>query len=79
MATKGRKKKTAGGKKADEGILPGMQVEFICDKCGTHLAWALPSFEMKCPRCGRWISNKNRARKEEDLMLPPDDDQLILF
>ena len=56
-----------------------MQVEFICPKCGTHLAWALPGAEMKCPRCGRWVTGKNRKKKEDDIMLPVNDDQLRLF
>ena len=66
-------------KKREPGIEPGMQVEFICSKCGTHLAWALPGAEMKCPRCGRWVTGKNRKKKEDDIMLPVNDDQLRLF
>ena len=42
-------------------IPPGMQVEFIC------------------PRCGCWVTNKNRRKPEQDLMLPLNDDQLTLF
>lgn len=60
-------------------VLPGMQVEFICPKCGKSLAWALPDTEMKCPSCGYWVTGKNRKKTENDLMLPLDDDQLILF
>lgn len=60
-------------------IRPGMQVKFICPKCGKELAWALPETQMKCPGCGVWVTNKNRRKPEQDLMLPPDDDQLALW
>ena len=70
-------KKTA--KPEGDTIRPGMQVEFICPKCGNHLAWALPDMEMNCPRCGHWVTNKNRKKPEMDLLLPVDDDQLTLF
>jgi len=63
----------------DNRIQPGMQVEFICPKCGTHLAWALPDMEMNCPKCGNWVTNENRKKPKLDLMLPMDDDQLTLF
>lgn len=56
-----------------------MQVEFICPKCGTHLAWALPESRMVCPQCGVWVTGKNRKQKEDDVMLPVNDDQLTLF
>ena len=46
----------------DKEIRPGMQVEFICPKCGTHLAWALPDMEMNCPKCGNWVTNENRKK-----------------
>ena len=55
------------------------QVEFICPKCGTHLAWAYPSAEMVCPRCGKWVTGKNRAHPEVDLHLSPGDGRLSLF
>ena len=29
-------------KPEEPSVLPGMQVEFICPKCGKSLAWALP-------------------------------------
>lgn len=67
------------GKQGDNKIRPGMQVEFICPKCGTHLAWALPDMEMNCPRCGNWVTNQNRKKPKLDLLLPTDDDQLTLF
>ncbi|MBO5590552.1 MAG: hypothetical protein J5923_04865 [Acidaminococcaceae bacterium] len=54
-------------------------MEFICPRCGYHLAWALPEMEMKCPKCESWVSGKNRKKPELDLMLPLDDDQLTLF
>ena len=60
-------------------IQPGMQVEFICPGCGTHLAWALPDMEMNCPKCGKWVTNENRKKQKLDLLLPTDDDQLTLF
>ena len=63
----------------EKKIRPGMQVEFICPKCGTHLAWALPDMEMNCPKCGNWVTNENRKKPKLDLMLPTDDDQLTLF
>ena len=70
-------------KKADSHkeikIRPGMQVEFICPQCGTHLAWALPDMEMNCPKCGNWVTNENRKKPKLDLLLPMDDDQLTLF
>ena len=60
-------------------IRPDMQVEFICPKCGYHLAWALPEMKMNCPKCGSWVTNKNRKKPELELLLPLDDDQLTLF
>ena len=66
-------------KEKDKEIRPGMQVEFICPKCGTHLAWALPDMEMNCPKCGNWVTNENRKKPKLDRMLPTDDDQLTLF
>lgn len=66
--------------KIDENPIPsGMQVEFICPRCGNHLAWALPETQINCPRCGCWVTNKNRRKPEQDLMLPLNDDQLTLF
>ena len=70
------KKSTRPGK---DTIPSGMQVEFICSKCGRRLAWALPDMQMKCPTCGNWVTNKNRKKPETDLLLPVDDDQLTLF
>ena len=81
-------KKTEERKKNE--IRPGMQVEFICPRCGTHLAWALPNMELNCPKCGNWVTNQNRKKPDLDLnqnrkkpdldlMLPTDDDQLTLF
>ena len=55
------------------------QVEFICPKCGTHLAWAAPSAEMSCPNCGKWVTGKNRRRRDIDLNLSPEDGQLSFF
>lgn len=71
------KKKTVGPE--DTPIRPGMQVEFICPRCGRRLAWALPETEMKCPGCGCWVTGRNRRKPEQDLMLPLDDDQLALW
>lgn len=55
------------------------QVEYICPKCGLHLAWAVPGTEMVCPKCGKWVTGKNRAHPEVDLQLSPGDGQLSLF
>ncbi len=55
-----------------------MQIEFICPKCNTHLAWALPSAEISCPKCGKWVTKKN-SKRESELYLPLNDDQLSLF
>lgn len=66
-------------KHRENKIRPGMQVEFICPRCGTHLAWALPEMEMNCPKCGNWVTNENRKKPKLDLLLPTDDDQLTLF
>ena len=62
-----------------KAIPPGMRVEFICPRCGTRLAWALPETKMNCPKCGEWVTYKNRKKPEQDLLLPVDDDQLALF
>ena len=70
-------KKTAKDK--EETVRPGMQVEFICPRCGNHLAWALPETEMNCPECGNWVTGKNRKKPGLELLLPLDDDQLTLF
>lgn len=70
-------KKTEERKKNE--IRPDMQVEFICPRCGTHLAWALPNMKLNCPKCGNWVTNQNRKKPDLDLMLPTDDDQLTLF
>jgi len=71
----GKKKKL----EEPEQIHSGMQVEFICPRCGYRLAWALPDAEINCPSCGCWVTNKNRRKPELDLMLPLDNDQLTLF
>ncbi len=67
------------GKAKEDAIPPGMRVEFICPRCGYRLAWALPETQIKCPKCGCWVSGKNRRKPEQDLLLPVDDDQLTLF
>lgn len=46
------RRKAKKGTALEREIRPGMQVEFICPKCGTHLAWALPESRMVCPQCG---------------------------
>ncbi|HAY61669.1 MAG TPA: hypothetical protein DCY37_06210 [Acidaminococcaceae bacterium] len=82
MAAAEREKTRRKAKKEtalEREIRPGMQVEFICPKCGTHLAWALPESRMVCPQCGVWVTGKNRKQKEDDVMLPVNDDQLTLF
>ena len=67
-------KKTATSKKRT------LQVEFICPKCGRHLAWALPTATMNCPQCGRWVTDANRKRSElVEVYMPQDSDQLVLF
>lgn len=55
-----------------------MQVEFVCPKCGKHLAWAVPSAEINCPQCGKWVNEVNR-KKENPVYLPTDSDQMVLF
>lgn len=65
--------------KKNLAVPSGEQVEFICPKCGLHLAWAYPGTEMVCPRCGRWVTEKNRERAQIDLHLSPQDGQLSLF
>ena len=55
-----------------------LQVEFVYPKCGKKLAWALPSSEMNCPKCGTWVTAENR-KVENTLYLPLDDDQMVLF
>jgi len=82
-ATKAKRRGPAGKKTRPEQVEPaipqGMQVEFICPKCGKSLCWALPGAEACCPDCGTWVTVKNRKKKGEDLLLPVDDDQLTLF
>ena len=56
-----------------------MQVLFVCPKCGRQLAWALPAAEMQCPKCGTWVTNKNRKGRGWDVFLPSDSDQTVLF
>ena len=55
-----------------------MQVEFICPKCGKHLAWAQPGALLSCPVCGKWVSDANR-KKEYNVYLPSDSEQTVLF
>lgn len=62
-------------KKKNTGAL---QVNFVCPKCGTQLAWALPTAVMSCPKCGKWVTDANR-KKEGDVFLPDDSDQMVLF
>ncbi len=62
-------------RKKQNGI---MQVEFICPKCGKHLAWAVSSAEMNCPQCGTWVNDANR-KKGNIIYLPSDSDQMVLF
>lgn len=62
-------------KKKEQGPL---QVEFICPNCGRHLAWALPTAAISCP-CGQWVTNENRAKKKEEIFLPVDSEQTVLF
>ncbi|MEG0798614.1 MAG: hypothetical protein RSC56_06545 [Acidaminococcaceae bacterium] len=56
-----------------------LQIEFVCPKCGRHLAWALPSVMMSCPACGKWITQKNTKTATEGVYLPLDSNQLVLF
>ena len=56
-----------------------LQVEFICPGCGKHLAWALPTAAISCPRCGMWVTSKNRKRPEIEVYLPVDSEQTVLF
>ncbi len=55
-----------------------LQVEYICPRCGRHLAWALPGAAMNCPQCGTWVTEANR-RKENQVFLPADSEQTVLF
>ena len=62
-----------------ENIHPSaLQIEYVCPKCGKHLAWALPSTIIQCPGCGKWVNRKNR-KIESEVFLPIDSDQLVLF
>lgn len=63
---------------AKHGQGTGLQVEFICPQCGRHLAWALPGSLLSCPGCGMWVNDANR-RKEYNVYLPSDDEQMVLF
>lgn len=56
-----------------------MQVEFVCPKCDRHLAWAVRTATMSCPKCGKWVTDKNRKPISANVMLPVDSDQLVLF
>ncbi|MCQ2372584.1 MAG: hypothetical protein MJ050_00730 [Phascolarctobacterium sp.] len=56
-----------------------LQVEYICPKCGKHLAWALPIVSMSCPQCGKWVTNENRAKVATEVYIPMDSDQVVLF
>ena len=56
-----------------------MQVEFICPKCGKHLAWAVRTASMSCPGCGKWVTDKNRKQTPADALMPIDSDHLVLF
>lgn len=55
-----------------------LQVEYICPRCGKHLAWAVPGAYMSCPRCGTWVTDANR-RRENEVFLPADSEQTVLF
>lgn len=55
-----------------------LQVEFICQACGRHLAWALPTAAISCP-CGEWVTNENRKKAKEEIFLPIDSEQTVLF
>ena len=55
-----------------------LQVEFICPACGRHLAWALPTAAISCP-CGEWVTNENRKKAKEEVFLPIDSEQTVLF
>ena len=55
-----------------------LQIEFVCPKCGKHLAWALPTTIISCPQCGKWVTKKNRKIQNE-VFLPTDSNQLVLF
>ena len=63
-------------KKKEQGPL---QVVFICPNCGKHLAWALPTAAISGPRCGLWVTNKNRKRPSVEVFLPVDSEQTVLF
>lgn len=56
-----------------------LQVEYICPKCGKHLAWALPIVSMSCPNCGKWVNSENRLKAEGEVFIPLDSDQVVLF
>lgn len=56
-----------------------LQVEFICPKCGKSLAWALPTAEISCPRCGLWVTQNNRRKPQAEVFLPVDSEQMELF
>lgn len=56
-----------------------LQVEYICPRCGKHLAWALPTAAISCPQCGIWVTDKNRKHPEVEIFLPVDSEQTVLF
>lgn len=31
-------------------------MEFICNKCGKHLAWATPTAQVYCKNCDKWVT-----------------------
>lgn len=68
------------GRRTDKTSAGPLQVEFICPKCNTRLAWALPSASILCPACGRWVTDANRKHLfPAELYMPLDSDQLVLF
>lgn len=64
-------------KRTKQALSP-LMVQFVCPKCGTQLAWALPTAVISCPKCGKWVTDDNR-QKGCDVYLPIDGDQTVLF
>ncbi|MDR3348070.1 MAG: hypothetical protein LBO03_00565 [Acidaminococcales bacterium] len=53
-------------------------MQFICPKCGRHVAWALPRAKVSCGFCGAKIEQKN-IKTPNPARLPLDSDQLVMF
>ena len=38
-------------------------IEFICPKCDQSIVWTVEHAKVQCPRCHKWVSNKNMKRR----------------